>query len=98
MHARVVMLQIRSDKISEAVHIFRESVIPAAEKQQGFKGGLLLVDDAVGKGLSITMWETEAEMRATETGRYLAEQIDKFADLLAAPLIRESFEVRYLFT
>ncbi len=98
MHARVVTLQIRSDKVPEAVHIFRESVIPAAEKQQGFKGGLLLVDAAAGKGLSLTMWETEAEMRATETGGYLAEQIDKFAALLAAPLIRETFEVRYLFT
>jgi heme-degrading monooxygenase HmoA len=97
MDARVVTMQIKSSKVSEAVRIFRESVIPAAEKQQGFKGGLLLMDRAAGKGLSITMWETEADMRATEAGGYLAEQIEKFAALLAAPLTREAFEVRYLF-
>jgi hypothetical protein len=35
----------------------------------------------------------EADMRTTETGGYLQEQIGKFGALFAAPPVRESFEV-----
>jgi hypothetical protein len=43
------------------------------------------------------MWETEAEVKATEASGYLAEQIAELGRLLVAPLARETFEVRVLF-
>lgn len=93
MHARVVYTQVQSGKIDEAIRIYRDSVTPAAEKQKGFKGGYLLTDRATGKGISISLWETEADMKAGETGGYLQEQIAKFGALFAGPPIREGFEV-----
>jgi heme-degrading monooxygenase HmoA len=93
MHARVVTTQLQPGKTDEAIRVYRDSVVPAARKQKGFKGGLLLTDRATGKGISIALWETEADMKATETSGYLQEQIAKFGALFAAPPVRETFEV-----
>jgi hypothetical protein len=84
MHARVVTTQIQPGKTDEAIRIFPDTVF-----QQGFKWGLLLTGRATGKGVSIALWETEADMRATETSGYLQEQIAKFAGLFAAPPVRK---------
>jgi heme-degrading monooxygenase HmoA len=42
-------------------------VVPAAQQQKGFKGGFLLSDPNTGKGVSIALWETENDMKASET-------------------------------
>jgi heme-degrading monooxygenase HmoA len=54
-------------------------VVPAAKRQQGFKSIKLLVERNTGKLQSISLWETEADVRATEEGStYLQEQFAKF--------------------
>ena len=93
MYARVTTTQLQPGKTEEAIRIYRDSVVPAAKQQQGFKGVFLLTDPNTGKGLSITLWETESEMGAGETSGYYQEQIAKFAPLLAGPPTREGYEV-----
>jgi len=93
MHARVTTVEMQPDKIEESVRMYRDSVIPAAKQQQGFKGAFLLTDPNTGKGVSITLWETEADMRAGETSGYYQEQIAKFAQIFAGPPTREGYEV-----
>jgi heme-degrading monooxygenase HmoA len=45
------------------------------------------------KGISISLWETEADLTAGESsGHYLA-QLAKFKDIFAAPPVRENYEV-----
>jgi heme-degrading monooxygenase HmoA len=93
MHARVVTVQSQPGKTEETVRIYRDSVMPVAGQQQGFKGALLLTDPHTGKGISITLWETEADMIAGETSGYYQEQIAKFAQVFAGPPTREGYEV-----
>jgi len=93
MHARVVTAQIQPGKMEEAVGIYRDSVVPAAKQQKGFKGALLLTDPNTGKGISIALWETEADMQAGEASGYFQEQIAKFAAVFAAPPVTEHYEV-----
>jgi heme-degrading monooxygenase HmoA len=93
MYARLVTVQIQQGKVDEATNIYRDSVMPAAQQQKGFKGGFLLSDPNTGKGVSIALWETEDDMKASETSGYLQEQIVKFATVLAAPPTTEHFEV-----
>lgn len=93
MYARVVTSQLQPGKIDEGVRLYRDSVIPAANQQQGFKGAFLLTDPNTGKGVSISLWETEADMRAGETSGYYQEQIAKFAQVFAGPPTREGYEV-----
>ena len=93
MHARVTVSQIKPDKIDEAVALYRDSVVPTAKQQRGFKALLNLSDRTTGKGLSIVLWETEADMKAGEASGYYQQQLAKFKDLFATPPVKEHYEV-----
>ena len=93
MHARTVSGQLQPDKITEAIDIYRDSIAPAAKEQKGCEGVLFLTDPATGKFVSISLWETEADMAAGEASGYLKEQIAKAAPTFADPPATERFEV-----
>ena len=93
MHARVTMVQSQRGQQDELVRIYQESVVPAAQRQEGFKAALLLTDPHSDKAISITMWESEAAMVACETSGYYQEQIRKFGTLFTAQPNREHYEV-----
>ena len=94
MRARVVMVRTQPGKADETANLYRDSVVPAAKQQQGFKGALLLVDPDTGKGLSVTMWEDEATMERGEDSGYYKEQLAKFSGLFTEPPRAEHYEVR----
>jgi heme-degrading monooxygenase HmoA len=94
MRARVVIVRIQPGKADEAANLYRDSVVPAGQQQQGFEGALLLVDPDTGKGLSVTMWESEAAMERSEDSGYFKEQLAKFGELFAEPPRAEHYEVR----
>ena len=93
MHARVTIGQMLVAKLDEAITIYRDSVVPAAKQQKGFKGLYVLTDRKTGKGLTIALWETEADMMAGENSGYYQQQVAKFKDFLSAPSVREAYEV-----
>ena len=93
MFARLTIVQIKSDKLDEAVKVYAESVAPAAKSQKGNVGAYLLVDREAGKGVSITVWDSEADAIANEQSGYYQEQVGKFKDMFAAPPVREGYEV-----
>ena len=93
MYARLTTVLIQQGKVEEANNIYRDSVVPAAQQQKGFKGAFLLTDPNTGKNVSISLWETEDDMKASETSSFLQEQMVKFAAVLAAPPTTEHYEV-----
>lgn len=93
MNARVTIVQILPGKVDEAVDLYRDSVVPAARQQKGCKRVYLLTDRNAGKGISITLWETEADMTAGENSGYYQQQLAKFKDVFGAPPVREAYEV-----
>lgn len=93
MFARVLTIHSQTGKTEKTVAIYRDSILPAARQQKGFSGALLLNDPGTGKGISITLWETEADQKAGESSGYLQEQLGKVAPLFAAAPQRESFVV-----
>jgi heme-degrading monooxygenase HmoA len=72
---------------------YRDSIVPAAKQQQGFTSALLLTDSRSGKGISVTLWETEADQVASEASGYFQEQIAKLGGVIAGPPVREAYEV-----
>ncbi len=66
MFARVTTLQGTPEKIEEAIRNFREQALPAGRNMKGFQGGYFLVDRKTGKGMSVALWDTENDMRASE--------------------------------
>ena len=65
-HARVSTRQIQSGQMDEAVRILRDQTLPIMRERNGFKGGLVLVDSSNGRLMTISLWETEADLRASE--------------------------------
>jgi len=93
MYARVITTQYQPEKLEEGQQIYRE-MLSAARQQPGFKGILGLVDRRTDKAMSITLWETEAEAQASGTGSaYFQAQLAKFASVLAAAPMIETYEV-----
>jgi heme-degrading monooxygenase HmoA len=93
MEARVVDLRVPSMETKELGRIYRDSVLPAARSQRGFRGALLLTDDDTGVGISITLWETEEDREEGEANGFYKEQIRKFSELLTETPVRKHYNV-----
>jgi heme-degrading monooxygenase HmoA len=71
--ARVTIVQGSPEKIEQGVEGFNSQVLPAAKGVDGYKAAFLLVDRNSGKGIGITMWDSEDARRrgaeAVDTAR-----------------------------
>ena len=93
MNARVAIFNVKPGKREEAVALFRDLVVPEARKQRGFKGGLVLTNPDTGKGISIGLWETEADMIATEESGFYQKWVTEVSDVFIMPPFMEHYEV-----
>ena len=87
------MVQVDLNKFDETTGIFRDSVLPAAKSQKGYKGAYLFTDRKTGKGISITLWDSEENAITNEQSGYYQEQLGKFKDSFTATPVREGYEV-----
>jgi heme-degrading monooxygenase HmoA len=53
----------------------KDSILPIANKQKGFKGLFNLVDRKTNKGMTITLWDTTANMMAVESSGSYKEAV-----------------------
>ena len=93
MHARIVAGMAKPGTVDQGIDIYKNSVAPATKEQKGFQGVFFLVDRDTNKFMSLTLWETEADMAAGEASGHLQEQVSKVASILAAPPTTEHYEV-----
>jgi|SRR5215211_1446374 len=66
MFARATFGEAPPERLDEMTHEVIEHVLPALRMQDGFKGGMILVERGSGKVLGVTLWESEQAMDATE--------------------------------
>jgi heme-degrading monooxygenase HmoA len=93
VHARVVDLRVRSVDTKDMVRVYRDEVVPAVREQRGFGGAMLLTDSQTGVGISITLWETEADREAGEETGLFDEQIEKFSNMLTDTPVRKHYDL-----
>lgn len=93
MHARLVSMKILPMNMEEAVRIYQDSVVPVAKEERGFKGVLLLTDLYTGEGVSISLWESEDDMYASETSGFYHRKLDELDALFISTPVRKHFEV-----
>jgi hypothetical protein len=92
MVARVTQVQVKPEDVAESVRLFDESVIPAAEQEEGFMGVLLLTRQD-GRGLVIDLCDTLEHLRTNERSGFYQTQVAKFADKIVEHPSREFFDV-----
>ena len=98
MYARVVFGEVRPENENVVVQHYRNWVAPAARQQKGFKGIIQMTDPNTGKTLSITLWETEADMKAGETSDYYKQQFAKLASYDGTRPVLVDYKVNLLET
>ncbi len=66
MYARVTTIEGSTDQIDEGIDRIREMTLPLIKEIDGFKGICSLVDRQTGKGVTITLWDNEGALQASE--------------------------------
>ena len=69
IYARIGTWQGTPEELEEWVTRAREHVKPSVAQDAGLTAAYWLVDRAGGKGLIVTIWESEAAMQASEQAR-----------------------------
>ncbi len=93
MFARLTISRISPDRIDEFIKLYKESALPAAREQKGYRGANLMVDHKTGNGVALSLWESEEDAVANEKNLYYQEQVVKFRTFYKKPPIREGYEV-----
>jgi hypothetical protein len=68
--ARVTQYNVSPEHLRQGRHAVEDHVVPALRMQVGYTGGLLLGNPESGKMLTVSLWETEQEMHATDEAAY----------------------------
>jgi len=66
MFARLTTIQGAPAKIDDAIRVVENDVIPGVKALDGFKNGYWCADRKSGKMLTLTLFETEQELQASE--------------------------------
>ena len=93
MFARLTIVQVKPDDVDKVIKLYRDTVVPAAKSQKGYKGISLLTDRKTGKGISISLWESEQDAIANDKSGYYQEQVGRFKDYFTKPPVQEGYEV-----
>lgn len=92
MVARVTHVRVKPEDVEEAVRLFDDSVVPAAEQEEGFLGALLLTR-ADGRALVVDLCDTVEHMRANERSGFYQTEVAQWADKLIDRPAREFYDV-----
>ena len=93
MFAQVAKVQVKMTNLDVSVKLFEDSVIPAAKLRKGFRGAYLLTNRKTGKGIFMTLWDSEKDAVSNEQSGYYQAQLSKSKEYFRAPPVREGYEV-----
>ena len=91
--ARFISARLHPGHVDTVVSLFENVVMHAATEQKGFRRGILLVDRALDRVISIGLWHSEADLLASERIGYLSQQVANFTQMVAAPIRPETLVV-----
>ena len=96
MRARVITAQLKYDQLGEAQRLYQEAFLPIAQQQAGFKSALLLIDRNSCQSLLITVWASDADLRASESATDYQRPLLQVAQLFANTPMRMLYEAETL--
>jgi heme-degrading monooxygenase HmoA len=64
VYARATTLRASPEHVQEAIVHYQEG-IPSIREISGNRGAFLLVDRSAGRGISVTLWESDEAMQAS---------------------------------
>lgn len=91
MYARTNIAHWHPETFDHAMKLTREVIIPSYRAASGFKGYMLLTKPGEDIAMAITLWETEADMQASES--IAQAMIPELRGVLAEPPKTERYEL-----
>jgi hypothetical protein len=96
MYARMSTVRAPGGDVEQGRSVIRDQILPAARDLEGFQGVISIGDAASGTWRTITLWDTEGDMRASEErASELRRQAAEAVGATAEPEV-ERCEVVYL--
>ena len=92
-YARVTITMAKPETFDQTGPLWRERVLPNLKQADGFRGVWVLGDRKTGKGITVTLWTTEAAMKALESSGAYGQALAVFKDFMTAPPTMELYEV-----
>jgi len=75
MHARVMRVELGD--VDRGISFVRDQIVPSARQQPGIVAAYWLADRASGRGLAVTIWESEDAMLAGDAAAKEAARTEK---------------------
>lgn len=66
MLAKIRTIDVRPDQIEKGIGYLRNAMLPAVRDLDGFHGMIGLLDPESGKAVTITLWDSEEALDASE--------------------------------
>ncbi len=93
MYARVSTFRVEPAKLEHFARLVRESLLPAVTRQQGYCGGLLLANRSTGKVLTVSLWETAADLTSAEPAGAYRGVLGMLLGVVPGSAVHETYEV-----
>ena len=91
LHFRTVTLQIRRGKIDEAINLYK-SVESEWKQRRGFVSAHLGINRKSGEGISVSVWETLADLKETESSGRVEDVMSRFGPMFPRQPILGTYE------
>lgn len=95
MFARTTKFTLLPGKVTEFKGVYHEHILPALQRQPGFRAAVLLIDEPTNKVLGITQWATEADLIAIQSGELNKELVGSLRPLIVETLVQEAYTVAF---
>lgn len=66
MFARITTIQGTADKVEDAIRVVENDIVPGLKAMTGFKSGYWCMDRKSGSVISMTLFESEQDLQASE--------------------------------
>ncbi len=94
MYVRMTLFKLKTGKMGELREIYNKEVVSAHKGHKGIRFVHLLESlDNKDEGISITAWDTKADVEAYEKSGEYEKLIAKFKNMYAAEPLLKSYEV-----
>ncbi len=94
MYVRMTFFKLKSGKMQELRELYNKEVVSAHKGHKGIRFVHLLESlDNKDQGISLTAWDTRADLEAYEKSGDYEKLVAKFKDMYAAEPVLQSYEV-----
>ncbi len=94
MYVRMTFFKLKSGKMQELRELYNKEVVSAHKGHKGIRFVHLLESlDNKDQGISLTAWDTKADLEAYEKSGDYEKLVAKFKDMYAAEPVLQSYEV-----